>query len=51
VFKANFSGISAISWHEQILYIKLLHYKTLRNKTCLYMKQPKAKYFNILWRK
>jgi hypothetical protein len=34
VFTANFSSISAISWHEQILHI----YQTYRNK-CLFIKQ------------
>lgn len=37
VFKANFGNISAILWHEQILWIYFLSYKILRNKTYLCM--------------
>ena len=32
VFDANFSSISAISWREEILYIKFIIHNTLRNK-------------------
>ena len=39
MFNTNLSSISAISWHEQILYINVLNLKTLRNKTYLCIKQ------------
>jgi hypothetical protein len=30
------ANVSNISWREQILYNKLINYKTLRNKTFVY---------------
>jgi hypothetical protein len=30
------ANVSNISWREQIIYNKLINYKTLRNKTLVY---------------